>query len=157
MWFLNLLPKVMSDDGISHNDVEFFERRQRPVQSGSFSDHEVTVLLHSLQGARLGLFSEIIRLEEETWHFHQCVKKKKWRREKFTETLRYFLGLRLTSSMMTEGFLKPEVGFWVLFSWTAGAFLFLDKRSVNMELFLRCAGSSGTVEGFLSLLFLSTF
>lgn len=55
-----LLPKVTPDNGISHNDVEFFERRQRPVQGGPFSDHDVTVLLHSLQGGRLGHFSQIV-------------------------------------------------------------------------------------------------
>lgn len=55
-----LLPKVTSDDGISHNDVQFFESGQRPVQGESFSTCDLTVLVHSLQGGRLGHLSQII-------------------------------------------------------------------------------------------------
>lgn len=48
------------------------------------------------------------------------------------------------------------LGFWAVSLGTAEAFLFLVIRSVKMEPLLFGVGSSGTVEGFLSFLFLST-
>lgn len=43
----DLLPKVTSEDDISHDDVEFFQSSQRPVQGRSFSHHDIIVVLHS--------------------------------------------------------------------------------------------------------------
>lgn len=54
----------------------------------------------------------------------------------------------LTSSMMMEGFLAPEADLKLSFSLAAEGFLFLDRRSVNVEPFLARVLASGTVYTF---------
>lgn len=60
-------PEVTPDDAVSHNGVEFFQSRQRSIQSGTiiWIGHDITVLLKSLQGWRLGHFGHIVGLSEK--------------------------------------------------------------------------------------------
>lgn len=64
--------------------------------------------------------------------------------EIFAAALTLFLSVRLTSSMMMDGFLEL-LGLGIVLSWTVDAFLFLDIRSVNVDPFLARGPPSGTV------------